>query len=304
MTYLREADEIVEASDDPSLRLHVLLMHGTAALFQSEFTEAIDSIGSAVAGLRQQNDYGPVLIGEMQLIIALSYSRDRVRVRAVADDVLRLSDGLGEQWGRCQALWALGFDSWLSGDHAQATSFVQKALVLKPEFNRVGTALDLELLAWIATSLQQYERGLRLFGAAEMMWSALGTSVGAFGLHFAGHSDRCKEQLRTHLEPGTFDQLIAESRAWEAARAVAYALSEETPAQPKAPRLDSLTRRESEVAALIAEGRSTREIADSLVLSKRTVDGHIENIFSKLHFNSRAQLVSWLVRQQYGAKNG
>lgn len=304
ITYLREADEAVEASNDTSLRLHVLLMHGTAALFQSDFTEAIDSIGSAVAGLRQQNDYGPVLVGEMQLIIALAHSGDRVRARAVADDVLRLSDELGEQWGRCQALWALGFDSWLSGDHAQAASSVQKALVLKPEFNRVGTALDIELLAWIATSLQHFERGLQLLGAAETMWAALGTSVGAFGLHFAAHSDRCKEQLRTHFDPDTFEKLITEGRTWDAARAVTYALSDETPAQPKAPGLDSLTRRESEVAALIAEGMSTREIADSLVLSKRTVDGHIENIFSKLHFNSRAQLVSWLVRQQYGAKNG
>ncbi|WP_306737006.1 LuxR C-terminal-related transcriptional regulator [Arthrobacter sp. ZGTC412] len=302
--YLKEADKALEASNDPLLALHVLLMHGTAALFQSDFGDAIESLSTAVAGLRRYHEYGPVLVGEMQLIIALAHSGDRDRARAVADDVLKLSDELGEQWGRCQALWALGFDSWLSGDHAEATSFVQKALVLKPEFNRVGTALDLELLAWIATSRQQYERGLQLYGAAETMWNALGTSIGAFGLHFAVHSDWCKDELRGHLEPGIFDKLLAEGRTWDAARAVSFALSDEAPAQPKGPVLGSLTRRENEVAALIAEGLSTREIADSLVLSKRTVDGHIENIFSKLHFNSRAQLVSWLVKQQYGAKNG
>jgi non-specific serine/threonine protein kinase len=54
-----------------------------------------------------------------------------------------------------------------------------------------------------------------------------------------------------------------------------------------------LTVREREVAALIAQGKSNGEIADELVLSKRTVETHIANILSKLGFTNRAQIVRW-----------
>ena len=50
----------------------------------------------------------------------------------------------------------------------------------------------------------------------------------------------------------------------------------------------TLTPREREVAALIAEGRSNREIADALVLSVRTVERHIENVYNRLGISGRA----------------
>lgn len=57
-----------------------------------------------------------------------------------------------------------------------------------------------------------------------------------------------------------------------------------------------LTRREREVAELVAQGLGNREIAERLVLAKRTVDSHIEHIFSKLGFTSRAQIAAWVSR--------
>jgi non-specific serine/threonine protein kinase len=56
---------------------------------------------------------------------------------------------------------------------------------------------------------------------------------------------------------------------------------------------DGLTEREREVAALIALGRSNREIAEALFLSVRTVAVHVTNILSKLDFRSRAQIAGW-----------
>ena len=52
---------------------------------------------------------------------------------------------------------------------------------------------------------------------------------------------------------------------------------------------DGLTRREREVLALVAQRYSNREIADALVLSRRTVERHLANIFSKLDVSSRRQ---------------
>jgi DNA-binding CsgD family transcriptional regulator len=57
-----------------------------------------------------------------------------------------------------------------------------------------------------------------------------------------------------------------------------------------------LTERELEVVSLIAQGKSNREIADALVVTKRTVETHMSNILGKLGFTSRAQIVVWAVR--------
>jgi DNA-binding NarL/FixJ family response regulator len=56
-----------------------------------------------------------------------------------------------------------------------------------------------------------------------------------------------------------------------------------------------LTEREREVAALIAQGKSNREIADELVVSYRTVETHVGTILSKLAFSSRAKIAVWAV---------
>ena len=58
-----------------------------------------------------------------------------------------------------------------------------------------------------------------------------------------------------------------------------------------------LSRRELEIAALVAEGLTNREIATRLFISERTVDGHLEHVREKLGVNTRAQIATWIVRQ-------
>ena len=60
-----------------------------------------------------------------------------------------------------------------------------------------------------------------------------------------------------------------------------------------------LTKRELEVAALVAAGASNRDIADELVISERTAESHVQNILTKLGFGSRAQIASWYVGVQH-----
>ena len=78
-------------------------------------------------------------------------------------------------------------------------------------------------------------------------------------------------------------------------QAIEYALNlpfglPKSPQKAREP-LQALTEREREVVVLIARGLSNGEIADELVLSKRTVEHHIANILSKLGFTNRAQIV-------------
>lgn len=62
-----------------------------------------------------------------------------------------------------------------------------------------------------------------------------------------------------------------------------------------------LSRRELEVAALVAEGLTNREIAQRLFISERTADGHLEHIREKLGVNSRAQIAAWVVEKSQEA---
>jgi pimeloyl-ACP methyl ester carboxylesterase/DNA-binding CsgD family transcriptional regulator len=57
----------------------------------------------------------------------------------------------------------------------------------------------------------------------------------------------------------------------------------------------SLTPREREIASLVAQGKSNRELADTLVVSERTVEWHVSNILSKLGLHSRSQITVWAI---------
>jgi non-specific serine/threonine protein kinase len=57
-----------------------------------------------------------------------------------------------------------------------------------------------------------------------------------------------------------------------------------------------LTRREREVAILIAQGLSNRAIAARLVISERTAETHIQHIFTKLGLEARTQIAAWVVQ--------
>src|SRR5262249_29187103 len=71
-----------------------------------------------------------------------------------------------------------------------------------------------------------------------------------------------------------------------------------SPRQAAKQTFGGLTEREREVAALVAQGKSNREIAEHLVLSERTVDKHVGSILSKLEFHSRAQIAAWAVEKR------
>jgi DNA-binding CsgD family transcriptional regulator len=70
-----------------------------------------------------------------------------------------------------------------------------------------------------------------------------------------------------------------------------------TPLQAAKQTYGGLTRREREVAALIAQGKSNRAIAEALVIGERTVEGYVSNMLNKLGFTSRAQIAAWAVEK-------
>jgi predicted ATPase/DNA-binding CsgD family transcriptional regulator len=111
-------------------------------------------------------------------------------------------------------------------------------------------------------------------------------------------------ELRTALGETGFAANRAEGAAWSCDEAVTAA--EELAARIMTPTSAAdrgagapalLTRREREVAALIARGFSNRQIAEALVIGERTAETHVENILSKLEARSRVQITAWAIHQ-------
>jgi DNA-binding NarL/FixJ family response regulator len=62
--------------------------------------------------------------------------------------------------------------------------------------------------------------------------------------------------------------------------------------------LSGLTRREREVAALVALGLTNKQIASRLSVAEKTVEMHVSNGLGKLGFTTRVQLASWAISQR------
>jgi DNA-binding NarL/FixJ family response regulator len=107
-------------------------------------------------------------------------------------------------------------------------------------------------------------------------------------------------EIRASLGDAVFAAAWAEGQALSPEAAYALGLAVTPPARPPTvttrlghPEDGALTTREREIAALVATGRTNRQIAAALVISGRTVETHVHNILAKLDLSTRAQLAVW-----------
>ncbi|MGI8311014.1 response regulator transcription factor [Saccharopolyspora hattusasensis] len=110
-----------------------------------------------------------------------------------------------------------------------------------------------------------------------------------------------ERQARKVLGDQAYEKAYQQGTQLSVDQAVSYALGEQAPATPtlaQVPAADSalpvLTRREQEVAMLVTQGLSNKDIAQALVISQRTAETHVEHILSKLGVTSRVQIVTWV----------
>ncbi|WP_280242276.1 ATP-binding protein [Nocardia abscessus] len=217
------------------------------------------------------------------------------RASQTARQAIALADTCGEQWSKSLALSALGFDQYVHGEHDKAAATTCAALEIQTGFNdRVATAVMIELLAWIAAARGDHRRAARLLGAVGSEWRRIGTSITAFGPSLRRPHDTCEHATAASLPEAVLRAERARGEVLDHDQAIAYALDRHERAAEPAQRDDAvLTAREQQVAELVAQGLSNRQIAERLVVSPRTVDRHLENILAKLGFSSRTQIAAW-----------
>jgi len=209
----------------------------------------------------------------------------------------------------------LGITACYQGHYEQAVTYYREALTSNKRFRyRQGTAENLAGLGAIATCLGQFEVAVKLFGAAEALLDAIGTDLGPADLE---QYRQAAAAAKAQLDETAYAQAWAVGRAltWEQAIDFAFTLDMSAPVAPSAtlqfsphseaqPDWGGLTRRERQIAALVAQGKSNRDIAAELVLSERTIENHVGNILAKLEFNSRTQIAAWVVEKGLLESNG
>lgn len=230
-----------------------------------------------------------------QLGITCVLLDDSSAAHAACNEAIELSRACGEGWAQSYALWTLGHDAWVRSDPHAAEDLARQSLRLKYDFDdELGIALVLGVLAGAAADTGKFERAACLIGIAERTWRALGTGVAAFGPQLAQSYLAVADRTRSHLGDKYSSAFSAGARM-NAERRQRFVLSDTTTdsAPQAAPKPDALSRREREVAILLARGLTNRQIADQLVLSHRTVEGHVEHILAKLGFQTRTEIGVW-----------
>jgi DNA-binding CsgD family transcriptional regulator len=209
---------------------------------------------------------------------------------------LALSREAGYREGIAWSLNELGIVAYRRGELGRADASLKESLRVHHDLgDRWRIASVLEALAGSARARGELERAARLFGAAEALREAIGTPV---PLCERPDRDRNVAAVRARLS----DAVWAEGRAMTLGEAVGYALAEgsvspATKAQAEV-RPSALTRRQWEIAQLIARGMTSREIAAQLTLSEHTVNTHVSRILARLNLRSRTRLAAWVTERQ------
>jgi predicted ATPase/DNA-binding CsgD family transcriptional regulator len=208
----------------------------------------------------------------------------------------------GDSDGLIDALCALGhFDlnrGWIEEGMA---AFAEAVRVAERTGERIGLVWALEGLAR-GLGFRQPEGAARLVGACEALRDALGCPQSP------NQRRRYNSWLaRVRSELGASSYVVARSigRGWalsDALRFVHELASRSWAGHDKT--ADSLTRREDEVATLLAQGLSNKEIAFQLAVSVGTVRSHVDHILGKLGMHSRAQVAVWALHRSGSQPEG
>jgi predicted ATPase/DNA-binding NarL/FixJ family response regulator len=199
----------------------------------------------------------------------------------------------GYQTGIVYTLTALGHVRLTQGRREAAlAAFAEVIRLVQTSGERIRLIRALE---GVARGLAQTDAGdaVRLAGAADAQRQALGAVPWPSERRYR---DGWLVQTRRSLGPSAFQRAWDDGQASTVAQAIS--LAEALLVAPAAASVPSaLTAREQEVAILLAQGLTNKQIAAELVLSPATVRSHVEHILDKLNLHSRAQIAVWASQQ-------
>jgi predicted ATPase/DNA-binding CsgD family transcriptional regulator len=227
--------------------------------------------------------------------VALRQS-DHTQASALYNRCLNIASEIGSARNSSMVLTRLGEIAYEQGDYALASERYRESLFYTGTFeDKEVVGLALLGLAWVAKAEKKYWRAAHLLGAAE---AYINTRIDLDAIARITY-ERDVAALRTYLGEEAYIQARNEG-------------SKMTPEQVfTIPELDSaadfkltlmypddLTEREVEVLRLVASGLTDAQVAEQLVISPRTVQGHLRSIYNKISVNSRSAATRYAVERK------
>ncbi len=283
------------------------LMHGIGILGYHErmptLREEIEALLEGHPEDRRTAAYLQLTLGMMAMI-----EEDHEQVTRI-EEALVLFREVGDLRTCAMCLTIIGIAALGRGDAERAERAFEETLGLLWQLkDRIGTFYSLMGTAGVAVLQDQPARAARLSGAAEALRKALGHPAQPLRrIHYDYESFIAT--MRAELGEAAFEATFSEGESMSPEQAIEYALSADEPAPPATSMPEelpppTLSRREREVALLIARGLTNRRIAKELSISERTVTTHVYHILKKLGATSRAQVAAWIVEQQLLPEEG
>jgi non-specific serine/threonine protein kinase len=302
---LDEAGVLARQLDDASVLASVTQYLSLAAEHEGDVETSLALGDQALTGHRALGDLTgtSTTLCQMSRMAALA---GHPRSAELCGEFLALCEAHSAEWSRVHALWVVGVDKWRRGHPDEAVTAIQDALRRQRSSGELEGCMThcLETLAWAEAYEGQHQRAARLLGAAKAARTQPGPSP-AGREYLRGEQALCEERARTALGDEGFATAFREGTELDRGNAVGHGLQEKAgqkqavsshPASHAAEAV--LTRRELQVAELVAQGLSNKDIAARLVIAQRTAEGHVQRILTKLGFTSRTRLATWVTQQQ------
>ena len=304
LRYFDECLDLADALGDPSIRAFSQQFRGSSEQFTGNLSVARALLSEAVDHHRSTGLVNSLtLLGIAQLGFVSCLVGEEDRAVELCEECRVICEEHGELWALSWALWVSGLAWWTKDDYRKAGVALKAALKAKHALNdRLGMSACVELLAWVAVEEGDLYRTARLFGAGDTLWASIGDRPLFGSAALIEHRDAYRERARRALGEKPFDREYGRGERLRMSELMEFASEGSGATTDGTPREDDgrsrLTRRETEVARLLAEGMSNREIAERLVISQRTAEGHVEHVLAKLGLSSRAQVAAWFARRE------
>ena len=221
---------------------------------------------------------------------------DLAAVGPAAAEGARISREAGDVYSLEMMLMNQALAAVMSGDLRECELRSTEGLRIADQLDdRIAQCYLLGALACCAAGRGEHRRAAQLLGATDSVRAEAGASI---HVGLAPALDQADRSARAALGPASFASDFATGQQLTRQMASRLALREATPAATGAVvdrgSSGALSRRGAEVAQLVAEGLTNREIGARLFISERTVESHVRTVLNTLGFTSRAQIAGWV----------